>query len=650
MRRFFLRTINALSRRQKRSLMATVDFVAIPLSLYLAFALRLGEPIPPVTQIWWLFLLLPMASLPVFWRFDLYRMVVRHMGARVIYAVIKAVTVSALLLVTIALLGNERGLPRSTIILYWGIAIIGVGGMRFVARNALHAAFQAERRREPVIIYGAGSAGVQTALALKQGHEYVVVAFIDDDIKLHGTELQDIRVYPPEQIASLADRMEVSQVLLAMPSVSRRRRRVIIEQLEALPLHVRTIPMLSDLVSGVARIDEFREVDIEDLLGRDPVPADERLLHHCIEGKVVMVTGAGGSIGSELCRQIVNLEPASLLLLDLSEYALYVINNDLHRIAAVQDGQVTVRALLGSVLDEGLLQHVMCSYGVHTVYHAAAYKHVPLVEDNVTEGVRNNVLGTYRCAAAATGAGVESFILISTDKAVRPTNVMGASKRMAELVLQAMTEREFRTRFTIVRFGNVLNSSGSVVPLFREQIAQGGPVTVTDPEVTRYFMTIPEAAELVIQAGSMGQDGNVFVLNMGDQVKIVDLARRMVNLMGLSIRDEQNPEGDIPIEFTGLRPGEKLYEELLIGENTLVTRHSMIMRAREASLSWKVMHDVLAQLTVAFDRHESGPVRAILLNVVDGYKGLTGSVDQLRDEYEKKYTKPVEANSKERLS
>jgi len=629
LRRTVFRSMDALSRRQKRILMGAADAVALAASLYAAYALRLGTPLPPVTDLWWLFVALPVLSIPVFHAFGLYRMIVRHMGPYVAASVIKGVSVSALMLAVVALFGGERGLPRSVIILYWCISLLAVGGMRFAVRSWLQSQGRRGQRREPVVIYGAGAAGIQSAAALLQGNEYRPVAFVDDDPSLQGSEMHGIRVYSPEELGKIAHANDVQQVLLAMPSISRTERRGIIERLEPLPLHIKTLPGLADLVSGSARVDEFRDVDIEDLLGRDPVAPEQELLEHCVRDKVVMVTGAGGSIGSELCRQILNLEPSHLLLLDTSEFALYQIDGELTRRAVLEGRDVTVDAFLGSVLDEDRLQRIMQTYGVDTVYHAAAYKHVPLVEQNVIEGVRNNVLGTHRCAEAAIASGVQSFVLISTDKAVRPTNVMGASKRLAELVLQGMALRQTDTRFTMVRFGNVLGSSGSVVPLFREQIAQGGPVTVTHPEVVRYFMTIPEAAELVIQAGSMGQGGDVFVLNMGQPVKIVNLARRMIHLMGLTVRDQDNPDGDVAIEFTGLRPGEKLYEELLIGDNVSDTRHSMIMRAEEEAMKWPSVAEMLGEIERACETYDCPKVRTLLKQSVAGYSGQGDIVDLL---------------------
>ncbi|MDZ7810099.1 MAG: nucleoside-diphosphate sugar epimerase/dehydratase [Arhodomonas sp.] len=551
----------------------------------------------------------------------------RYLSAHALVAVLKGVTLSALLVAAVQLAGGVRLLPVSTVILYWLLALFLVGATRFLTRAWLQVLCRRSDDEQRVIIYGAGSAGVQTASALRNSYGYDPVAFVDDDPALQGVVMQGMRVHPPAELESLARTHGADEVLLAIPSASRSRRREIIRRLERTPLHVRTLPDLSDLVSGRARVNEFREVDVEDLLGRAPVAPDNALLSAAIRGKTVMVTGAAGSIGSELCRQILRLAPARLLLFELSEFGLYRLERELRATARRHDLDVEVVGLLGSVTHRRRLQRVMSAFGVNTVYHAAAYKHVPMVEHNVIEGVRNNVFGTLHCAQAAMDAGVGSFVLISTDKAVRPTNVMGATKRLAEMILQALAAERPRTRFEMVRFGNVLGSSGSVVPLFREQIHAGGPVTVTHPEVTRYFMTIPEAAELVLQAGAMGKGGDVFVLDMGEPIKILDLARRMIHLSGLRVRDEENPYGDIAIEFTGLRPGEKLFEELLIGDNVEPTRHSMILRAREGYLPWPQMTRQLEALDRACRDFDCERLRALLGELVREFEGEAQLVD-----------------------
>jgi len=475
---------------------------------------------------------------------------------------------------------------------------------------------KAKKESERVLIYGAGSAGRQLATALYHSKEFSALAYIDDDSKLSGLDVNGIRVYPSSEIELLIERYDIDSVLLAIPSASRLVSKKIVDSLSDYQVKVLTLPGLSDIAGGKVNISDVREVDIADLLGRDEVEPNQSLLDSCIKQKSVMVTGAGGSIGSELCRQILKQAPKRLVLFEQSEFALYSIEREIKS----SFDSIELVAVLGSVTDQDQLEKVMMQFNVDTVYHAAAYKHVPLVEGNNIPGLRNNVLGTWRCAEAAVASNVENFVLISTDKAVRPTNVMGASKRLAELVLQGLSEREGDSiRFTMVRFGNVLGSSGSVIPLFKEQIKQGGPVTVTDPDITRYFMTIPEAASLVIQAGSMGDSGEVFVLDMGEPVKIYNLAKQMINLTGLSVRSAQNPSGDIEIVFTGLRDGEKLYEELLIGDDVVRTDHSMIMRAQEVKLPWDELVQVLDSLSSAIDCYDHAVIRDILLANVNGY-------------------------------
>ena len=609
--------VHRLPRRAKQAIMVAADVTMLPLALWSAFALRFGTLTPNVDRFWLLFLLVPLATVPVLHYFGMYRAIIRFMSARAALAVIAGVSVSALLLLSFSLLSDLRGLPRSVAILYWILALLYVGGTRFLIRLSLQGLGRMRSGKEPVIIYGAGGSGTQAAAALLTGERYEPVAFVDDDRSLHGGTMLGIPVHAPDRLPELVDRLAVSQVLLAMPSASRARRNAIIERLEPLTVHVRTLPALSDLISGDARVDEVREVEIEDLLGRDPVAPSPELLHACI-------TGAGGSIGSELCRQILALDPKVLVLFELSELALYRIDNELKALAARQGREVKVVPLLGSVTERAHILRIMQSWQVQTVYHAAAYKHVPIVENNLLAGVFNNVFGTWNCAEAAASAGVDTFVLVSTDKAVRPTNVMGATKRFAELVLQGLHARPPRsggraTTFCMVRFGNVLGSSGSVVPLFRDQIARGGPITVTHEDVTRYFMTIPEAAGLVIQAGAMAKGGDVFVLDMGEPVRIVDLARRMIRLAGLEARDAEHPHGDIAIEFTGLRPGEKLYEELLLGNEVTPTSHPMIMRAQELAYPWPDTRAYLRRLEAAWHGFDCERARAVLTEVVHGY-------------------------------
>lgn len=473
-----------------------------------------------------------------------------------------------------------------------------------------------------VVIYGAGAAGAELAETLQVGHEFLPVAFIDDKHALHGSEIRGLKVYPTSELDELINKCGAGEVLLAVPSAPRARRRAIMEFLQSKPIHVRTVPDLSEIVSGRSQVHELKDISIEDILGRDPIPPNELLLKACITGKTVMVTGAGGSIGSELCRQILKLRPLRLILFEACEFALYTIDQELKKYRASRRKElwkVKIIPLLGTVTNQRKVELIISTFGVNTLYHAAAYKHVPLVEYNPIEGVKNNIFGTWRTAAAARKQGVDTFVLVSTDKAVRPTNVMGATKRMAELVVQGLARQTQSTRFSMVRFGNVLGSSGSVVPLFRQQIRSGGPVTLTHPEMTRYFMTIPEASQLVIQAGAMGSSGEVFVLDMGEPVRIEDLARRMVALSGLSVQDSDNPNGDIRIEITNIRPGEKLHEELLLGDSITTTGHPRIMRAREVELPWTRVMNILDQLETASDRFDTYAVRRILMANVAGY-------------------------------
>jgi FlaA1/EpsC-like NDP-sugar epimerase len=619
--------LGSLPRPIKRLITIVIDLIVLPMALWSAFALRLGTLAPPIEPFWWLFIVVPVLTVPMLKASGLYREVLRYMGFHAAVAILKGVTISAVILAVAALLGEARGLPRSVLILYWMTALLYVGGSRILLRALLQTLISRPRGREPVIIYGAGAAGAQLANALDLGEGYLPVAFVDDDKSLRDSIVRGLKVYPPSALEALIERLGARYVLLALPAASRERRRAIVRWLEPFAVHVKTVPNLNDIVSGRARLDEIRDLDIEDLLGRDPVAPDQSLLDACIRGKSVLVTGAGGSIGGELCRQIVRLAPQRLVLYELSEFALYQIERELRLVLEQKALEVELVPILGSVQDRNRLKALMKAFSIATVYHAAAYKHVPLVEYNMLEGVRNNTLGTWHTAMAARAAGVDTFVLISTDKAVRPTNVMGASKRLAELVLQGLAQESGETLFCMVRFGNVLGSSGSVVPLFREQIRLGGPVTVTHPEITRYFMTIPEAASLVLQAGAMAEGGDVFVLNMGEPVKIVDLGRQMIRLMGYEPRDASSPNGEIELRFTGLRPGEKLYEELLIGDNASGTRHPMIMRATESCLPWAEVEALMARLDDAYERFDCSEMHAVLVESVTGFNSEGPSRD-----------------------
>lgn len=638
----------ALPRRHKRLLQVMTDIVLIWVALWLAFVVRLGidEMANPIIDHTWLFVCAPLVAIPLFIRFGLYRAVMRYFGNDALIAIIKSVTLSALILGFIIYWSSnhQNVVPRSITFNYWWLSLILVGGLRLAMRQYFlgdwftaavqHVPFASRDDGLPkVAIYGAGAAGNQLVAALRMDKVMRPVAFIDDDASLTDRVIAGLQVYHPEQLQRLIDVTGAQEILLAIPSSTRTRRREILNFLEGFPLHVRTIPGFMDLASGRVKVDDIREVDIADLLGRDAVPAQPDLLQRCIVDQTVLVTGAGGSIGSELCRQILGQKPRTLLLFDHSEFNLYSILSELEQRISRESLAIRLIPILGSVRNQAQLLDIMKTWHVDTVYHAAAYKHVPMVEHNITEGLLNNVIGTLHTAQAALQAGVANFVLISTDKAVRPTNVMGSTKRLAEMTLQALS-RELapvlfgdvgnvsqvnKTRFTMVRFGNVLGSSGSVIPLFHKQLKTGGPLTVTHPKITRYFMTIPEAAQLVIQAGSMGKGGDVFVLDMGEPVRIVELAEKMIHLSGFSVRSERNPMGDIAIEFTGLRPGEKLYEELLIGDNVLATRHPMIMSANEDFIQWDALKDALTTLLDAASHDDFVRVRQLLRETVIGY-------------------------------
>lgn len=640
----------ALPRRHKRLLQVLADVVLIWAALWLAFLVRLGidDLANPIRDHGWLFLAAPMVGIPLFIRFGLYRAVMRYFGTDALIAITKAVTLSALILGFIIYWASnhQNVVPRSITFNYWWLSLIMVGGLRLAMRQYFlgdwfaaavqHVPFTSTSRSDGlprVAVYGAGGAGNQLVAALRSDRALRPVAFIDDDPSITDRVIAGLQVYHPNQLQDMIDATGAQEILLAIPSSTRTRRREILNFLEGYPLHVRSIPSFMDLASGKVKVDDIQEVDIADLLGRDAVPAQSDLLERCIVEQTVMVTGAGGSIGSELCRQILGQAPKTLLLFDHSEFNLYSILCELEQRIARESLSVCLVPILGSVRNQQQMLDIMKTWRVDTVYHAAAYKHVPMVEHNIAEGLMNNVIGTLHTAQAALQAGVANFVLISTDKAVRPTNVMGSTKRLAEMTLQALSREVApvlfgdsgnvsqvnKTRFTMVRFGNVLGSSGSVIPLFHKQIKAGGPLTVTHPKITRYFMTIPEAAQLVIQAGSMGKGGDVFVLDMGEPVKIVELAEKMIHLSGFSVRSERNPMGDIAIEFSGLRPGEKLYEELLIGDNVIATRHPMIMSANEDFLAWDTLKDALRQLMAAAAADDFVRVRQLLRETVSGY-------------------------------
>ena len=630
------RSIAELSRSKKRLIMVAADLVALPLALWSAYALRLAEwwPARYIEPFWWLFLVVPVVGVFIFARLGLYRAVVRFMGPQAMWAVIKGSALLALMMWAAAYFYQWQQFPRSVPVNFALVTLVYVGGTRLLVRSYYHWLVRHYTEKQAVVIYGAGGAGVQLAMALGGGREFYVAAFLDDDPALWGSLIKGIKVHSPDDAETVLETLEVRRVLLAMPNATKAQRKQALDKLTDLPVHVQTVPSMPEIVSGEASLDQLREVELEDLLGRDPVPPREELLNASIRDRVVMVTGAGGSIGSEMCRQVMRGGPRALVLYEMNEYALYAIAQELEALKKEMGAAFAIYPLLGSVCDRNRVEATLRRYAVHTVYHAAAYKHVPIVENNVLEGVRNNIHGTRVVAESAAKLGVERCVLISTDKAVRPANVMGATKRMAELVLQDLATRHgqetgHRTVFSMVRFGNVLGSSGSVVPLFRRQIAQGGPVTVTHPEITRYFMTIPEAALLVIQAGSMAQGGDVFVLDMGEPVRIFDLARRMIQLTGLEVKDEANPEGDIAIAYTGLRPGEKLYEELLIGDNVIGTTHPKILRAREEVLPTRVLRELLEALHQAEQELDCHQACESLKRGVSGFAHSSAPCDLL---------------------
>ncbi len=612
-----INSILSMPRVYKRVISVAIDTLFISLAFFGAFFTRLGEVgLLDHSGYWQLLIVLLLTTLVLFTKVGLYRAILRYLSVHALLTIVFSCFVSALLLIVCGYF-FDLFIPRSIPIIYGTYLVLLCGGARLLVRVIVSQ--RISKQKDRVIIYGAGDAGRQLVNLLRLGNEYHPVAFVDDDRRLCKTVVNGLTVFNSTSLSMLVAKKRVSKVLLAMPSATRSQRKGIIASLVDLPVEVKSVPNFEEILNGSAAIDQLRDVPIEDLLGRDCIPAKPELLQADIKNKVVMVTGAGGSIGSELCRQIIGQSPKALVLFELSEFALYKIDKELSELVAAQSLNVKIIPLLGSVQRLNRLQIVLKSFRVQTLYHAAAYKHVPLVEYNVVEGVRNNVFGTYYTALAAIEAQVESFVLISTDKAVRPTNVMGATKRMAELSLQSLAAENKKTRFCMVRFGNVLGSSGSVIPLFKRQIAEGDHVTITHPDIIRYFMTIPEAAQLVIQAGAMGKGGDVFVLDMGQPVKIVDLATNLIKLSGLEVKSEANPHGDIEIKFTGLRPGEKLFEELLIGDNVGKTPHERIMTAHESFLPYGEYKEILERLDSACHAFDLQQIRKILLEVPAGF-------------------------------
>ena len=631
MRLTLINKLLLLNRKTKQLIMILIDSVVVVFGLLSAFSMRLGywfwpqEEIRYVIESWIIFIA-PVIAIPVFISFGLYHSVIRYIGVRALTTLVQAVTLYAVIWGLFGYMAAIEGVPRSVILINWMLTLLIIGGLRILARWILsdESLFKNSDKTN-VIIYGAGSAGRQLSHALQLSGEYLHVAYIDDGPGMDGTYINNIPVFSNDKIQSVIEKSNVGEILLALPSISRKKRNEIIEKLRPFPVHVRSLPSLSDLAEGKVKIDDLLEIDIGDLLGREPVRPNEKLLKIKITDKVVLVTGAGGSIGSELCRQILLLKPKQLILFEISEPSLYQLEQELININIFN---IEIFPVIGSVGDFKRMKNIFNYYEVQTIYHAAAYKHVPLVEFNKSQGVLNNSIGTMLAAEAAISANVEIFVLISTDKAVRPTSIMGATKRVAELVLQALAKQPHNTCLTMVRFGNVLDSSGSVIPLFKKQIKQGGPITVTDANIVRYFMTIPEAVELVIQAGAMGEGGDVFVLDMGEPVRIDVLARKMIQLSGLHVLDDDNPDGDIAIKYTGLRPGEKLYEELLVGDNVTETGNKLIMRAEEEMINWDKLEPILAEIKEVAINTDTEKIYKLLNQLVPQFNPQSDGFDE----------------------
>ena len=607
-----------LSRRQKQALMIMSDVIILLLAIWLSFALRLGVLWPDkILSNLWIFLIIPLVSIPLFIRFGLYKSVLKFMGTKVIVTAFQSITITSLFVGFAMMIFREADMPRTVILIFWFVSSILIIIMRFLYKGYLYSWDNFVNDRKPTIIYGAGSAGAQIVESLRKNHEYAPIAFIDDEKSKQGTFINFTRIHPFSDLKDIIKKRKVKAILLAIPSLSEQRKRDLLKKLSKYPVEVKLLPSLSEIVSGRVSIENIRHVQVEDILGRTPVKPKTSLLKKNITAKNVLVTGAGGSIGSELCRQILKLKPNKIILFEHSEFNLYSIDYEL---TSLVEKDCEIIPVLADVKSINKVENAIKENKIDTIYHAAAYKHVPMVEKNTVEGVFNNVMGTYNVAVCARDNNIENMVLISTDKAVRPTNVMGASKRFSELVLQALNSEESNTCFSMVRFGNVLDSAGSVVPLFRRQIKEGGPVTVTHAKVTRYFMSIPEAVQLVLQAGAMAKGGDVFVLDMGEPVRILDLAHRMINLSGLSPITSENPEGDIKIKFTGLREGEKLYEELLIGKDVVQSKHPQIMQANEDFLSWQKVSSLIEDIKTNHEKLDDDSMRNVLIENVEGYK------------------------------
>ena len=645
--------LTKLPRIYKQFILIFIDVILLIAVLLLSYSIRLDYWYFPNDDTIRLILLAPIIGIPFFVKFGLYKSVIRFIDLKGLLPIVQAISLYAFVWGFAGFFIDsdfikERGfnvemIPRSVIVINWLLALVVIGGMRVSGRfilseNLKFLSFKRKTKnkidnidtnKSRVLIYGAGAAGLQLSLALNNSSKLQPVGFIDDNKELQGNSISGLQVYSVNDIEDLINKLKVDEILIALPSASRSDRFTIIDKLERYPVIVRTLPGLTEIAQGKVKIDDLLQVSIKDLLGRKSVEPNESLLGKNITNKTVVVTGAGGSIGSELCRQIVLLKPKVLILFEINELALYTIDKEL---ANKTTNSISIYPILGSVNNKKKLKNLFKHFNVDTIYHAAAYKHVPMVEFNNTEGVENNIFGTFNCATAAIDTGVSNFVLISTDKAVRPTNTMGATKRAAELILQALSDRQNSTTFSMVRFGNVLGSSGSVIPLFKKQIIEGGPLTVTNKEIIRYFMTVTEAVELTIQAGAMSTGGDVFVLDMGKPVKIYELAEKMIRLSGLTVKDDLHPNGDIEIKFTGLRAGEKLYEELLIGDNVSKTDNELIMRAKEAKLHWDELKVILEKLLVANEKFDHGSIRKLLIEIVPGFKPQSAISDFLYKE------------------
>ena len=612
--------------------MLLTDSFLLVLILLASFSIRLGYGYVPVNDtIFWLIFGAPAIAVPIFVRFGLYRAVIRYLGFDALWSIVQAVSLYTLVWGILSFMLMIDGIPRSIIVINWVISILIIGGLRMVARWMLTSGKnidnnKASGEKKRVLFYGAGDAGIQLVGALSHSSEYICVGFIDDLKELQGRKIWGLEVYSPDLIGGIIKKLSVDVVLISMPSFSRAKRFEIVTLLEPFPVQVQMLPDVSDLAGGKLSVSDLQEVSIEDLLGRNAISVDQKLLSKNIKNKIVLVTGAGGSIGSELCRQILSLKPKKIILYEMSELGLYNIEKEL---ASLESKKIMIYPILGSVNNIRRLNKVLKHFKVDTIYHAAAYKHVPLVEFNNAEGIDNNIFGTLNCAQAAIKNGIETFVLISTDKAVRPTNTMGASKRCAELILQALAKKQSNTKFTMVRFGNVLDSSGSVIPLFKKQIRDGGPVTVTHKDIIRYFMTVSEAVELVIQAGAMGTGGDVFILDMGDPMSINELAKKMIKLSGLKVKNDLDPDGDIEVKYTGLRPGEKLYEELLVGDNCSKTNNPLVMRAEEEMIHWEELNPILDNLKKEVIKCDQEKIRKILIQLVPTFKPQSEIADVL---------------------